>query len=1045
MSGRFTPFQNSKFVPVILVLFIQLAVLSSADYYWSIPFKCFDRIGIGRRLNETEVNRTVVAKSSRECELECDKDNCQTFAFGVGASGNGTCDIAIGMPTTLPIENKEYDLFTRNFKCKNKTTSCFRRFAPGRRLMDKYIRKTLACDSLRHCEEDCAQEYYFYCEGFSFRYSPKGSICQLAASPADKLDILKDFNSDRAWDYYERDRNAPKSCYRPQAGFRPWTQYGGPQQHNWQQQYPQPQPPPQNYPQPPPLQQQQYPQRPPPDYPLRQPSYHPNALPPSAPPAFSSSSAPHQLQQWAPGPSAASAAADYGQPQGGGGGPPPPDYGSSGGGGGGYYGGFKDPYPHQYYPSGDGHQQNSLQPIAAPPLQHYQHHPGSASGNECFLRTKVGFRLDRSVVVLSLTSPSLYNCELECANEKKFLCKIFSYKYTKSQNALGDNCHLGERPFHTLDIYTDLVPDKDYDIYTRNEKAPPLCVPRHSSDSDCFERVRSGLRLDSTMTKNAMMANSISDCEQACINSNTFTCRAFSYRYGPPTIGQDRENCQMTDFPVPELNPLKHFVDDPSCELYHRGSYGHGCEVDKWAHHHPPHHHKHHHHHFHHHWKPPPPPPKHNYLPPHPHPRPEPYPPTYRPTPVPASGTFASGAGFSSSGFGPTSPPPHYPPSSNSILSTYGPPVHHKPYPSFIPPTAPSYAPPTNTYLPPVNFDHPSASRDKMCYLGYATPARLMPSAIRSSLMVPNELECKAQCSRARDTSRFRCASLSYRGNNCELSDIEHRDLRPGMDFAPDESYWLYAWDFTDARCYIPPRGNVLAPSGPDYMGGGMASTWQRFTVSGHPCRAGTVCSQNMDIGVWTCPVENGLEGDWDYCCRSGHQCGYSEGFSYPWCYVGSSAKDQWRPCSEHYYPYKHSNRPLHWPVAYLHKESPPNMTNNFGASSVPTATGTVHIPHQPSIVDNFLETLKQESLKANTSATTVVPKFEVVDVKPDPKEVSSMDSKTEESALSKLWMWGQSKLNRTDNSAETTDSASPATEMSTITTPNDEIGTTNS
>lgn len=61
-----------------------------------------------------------------------------------------------------------------------------------------------------------------------------------------------------------------------------------------------------------------------------------------------------------------------------------------------------------------------------------------------------------------------------------------------------------------------------------------------------------------------------------------------------------------------------------------------------------------------------------------------------------------------------------------------------------------------------------------------------------------------------------------------------------------------------------------------------MEGTWQRFTVSGQPCKSGTVCTQNRDVGIWSCPTE-GLEGDWDYCCRSGHQCGYSEGFNYPW------------------------------------------------------------------------------------------------------------------------------------------------------------------
>ena len=65
-------------------------------------------------------------------------------------------------------------------------------------------------------------------------------------------------------------------------------------------------------------------------------------------------------------------------------------------------------------------------------------------------------------------------------------------------------------------------------------------------------------------------------------------------------------------------------------------------------------------------------------------------------------------------------------------------------------------------------------------------------------------------------------------------------------------------------------------------------------------------------------------------------------------CYVGSAARDQWRPCSDHYYPYSHDPHasshgpphghiesfhydsygpPRYWPVAYLHKDAPPNST----------------------------------------------------------------------------------------------------------------------
>lgn len=55
-----------------------------------------------------------------------------------------------------------------------------------------------------------------------------------------------------------------------------------------------------------------------------------------------------------------------------------------------------------------------------------------------------------------------------------------------------------------------------------------------------------------------------------------------------------------------------------------------------------------------------------------------------------------------------------------------------------------------------------------------------------------------------------------FRGNTCELSDIEQRDLRPGVDFNHEHGFWLFSWDFTDAKCYTPSKGNVPYPSGPN-------------------------------------------------------------------------------------------------------------------------------------------------------------------------------------------------------------------------------------
>jgi hypothetical protein len=37
--------------------------------------------------------------------------------------------------------------------------------------------------------------------------------------------------------------------------------------------------------------------------------------------------------------------------------------------------------------------------------------------------------------------------------------------------------------------------------------------------------------------------------------------------------------------------------------------------------------------------------------------------------------------------------------------------------------------------------------------------------------------------------------------HNCLLSDIEQRDLRPGLDYVHDSDTWMFAWNFLDPQC----------------------------------------------------------------------------------------------------------------------------------------------------------------------------------------------------------------------------------------------------
>lgn len=60
-------------------------------------------------------------------------------------------------------------------------------------------------------------------------------------------------------------------------------------------------------------------------------------------------------------------------------------------------------------------------------------------------------------------------------------------------------------------------------------------------------------------------------------------------------------------------------------------------------------------------------------------------------------------------------------------------------------------------------------------------------------------------------------------------------------------------------------------------------NTWTHFTVSGKACRIGSACEMNVVTGFYSCELEGAEIGAWDYCCKSDHPCGYSNGFEYPW------------------------------------------------------------------------------------------------------------------------------------------------------------------
>ncbi|KAL3288837.1 hypothetical protein HHI36_003284 [Cryptolaemus montrouzieri] len=809
-----------------------------------------------------------------------------------------------------------------------KKEACFRRVLAGKRIARRFVRRSLFCERIEDCQMECGDEKRFICEGFNYRLGPtnrgKGE-CELLDVPLQALDIGRDVYPDRDYDYYERDRNAatvncqnvpPYPGHRPEIPYgrppydrRPGYDVGPPIYDRWPPSYDRRpiydrKPPiydrlPPAYDRRPPI---DYDRRPPIDYDRRRPyhipddhrrgdtyhnPHHQNDYKPHTfidrsdtihqgthylPPNPSKPMYHHKQYNFKPYGYGTIDEKKYYRPKFDGYKPygsdiyhkyninrydyehkdyylPPKvggtkDWGKYGG----SYGNFGHKYEFgsnhygEYWGLDDNRKYDPKPPLPLlpPPPPRGSHPPQTALEinvihqgpniysigenlilpaeprlpgynylkEECSLRTATGFKLSKGIVKKFYAVPNIYECELLCFKEREFPCASYAFRYTISLSAPADNCYLSNRNYKELDYYTDVQPDRDFDIYTMNNMnrcaAPPI-NPR--DDSDCFWRVRSGHKLSHKVVKSTLFVKSIVECQVECLQIRKFTCRAFSFRYGSSVLGGIVDNCQLTDWPFFELDPNIDFLPQPGFEVYERGSFGHGCE---------PYH------------------------------------------------------------FG----------------------VRGRP------------------------SKDPAIEIDQLCYIGFGSPARLLPQATKKAVKVKSELDCKTECSKLREGSLFQCMSFSYRshphgGANCFLSDIHQRDLLPFIDYVQDADSWLFAWDNYNPKCIelkFKPIHDKFHEGGQGHLEGRhphfgphyALDTWRAYSVSGWPCRRGHLCQENREAGFWFCKLEGGDASSWDYCCRPDHQCGYSTGSPFPWCYVGPE-KTQWRKCSDRYYPYIHN------------------------------------------------------------------------------------------------------------------------------------------
>ncbi|XP_024872734.1 uncharacterized protein LOC112455189 isoform X1 [Temnothorax curvispinosus] len=959
-----------------------------------------------------------------------------------------------GFKDTSDLWNPGLTTMFRNFgtRITEKSRSCYRRLLSGKKSLDLHVRRVIECERLEDCHRACDYEKRFTCEGFNYRRVGHGArgMCEMTSVPYSRMDFHRDFVSDPQCDYYEKDPNCAVNTPETRPSWwnqpsRPGQSYGPPYSPNERpdtrpyapdrrplNEVPRPLdydrrplkevPRPLDYDRRPsneiprPLdyapRPAEYDRRPPPvyGYPNRglyddmfgRRNYpddsirggHPATRPedrfvysvqfPSRRPTdddFYNRNVPrtrypnrridqdigtNEIGPYLP---------DHRKD-------PTRDWGSYGVYGGSYgydtnyVGKFdipkypkspsKPPYENdqfygEFYNYGGafGYGDNYM------PANQDSLYGGTGRTEECSVRAGAGFRLSRGVVRKTYLTSNLDQCESLCINEKSYVCMSFSYRYNVAPTDPTDNCLLSDVSYKDLNFYIDLEPDRDYDIYAivTNSRTCTKREPSSHPPDECFWRVRSGFGMPTDVVRKSLIVDNLGECQAECMTTQDFMCRSFTFKYGLEQGQSDAlTNCYISDWPSQDINPA-HMPDMDGAELYERGSFGRGCE----------------------------------------------------PYAVP----FFNMGRF------------------NGKQSSQG---------------------------------------DEVCYSGYNKPCKLTPHAVLLATYVNSEQDCRQKCSKMRETDSIPCMSYSYKltthgtEENCLLSDVPTRDLRPGLDYTYDDDHVLYAWKDLDPYCMIigysldddhvfgglspmkpllpdhsrpdfspgrypstrpddmypesrpfftKPGGYGVRPFDPDrpdpYLPGGYGygssygdkfeygirpggsfhpadeySTFRYYTVNGYPCKRGTKCEKNKLAGFWSCETEGGGFDSWDYCCAPTHHCGFSQGYHYQWCYVGLS-EDQWRPCSEKYFPYLPSPRPIrptiggedrydrperpdrpdrpydpgyygrHWPITYLHREPPPNCTDSLASadnsgnrrSNETTISTTIKTPSSTTAVKN--------------------------------------------------------------------------------------------
>ncbi|XP_053621238.1 uncharacterized protein LOC128681403 [Plodia interpunctella] len=519
--------------------------------------------------------------------------------------------------------------------------------------------------------------------------------------------------------------------------------------------------------------------------------------------------------------------------------------------------------------------------------------------SECFWHVRSGAAVGGPAVRAALTVAGLGACEAECIRAHGFFCRGFSFRFDSP--TIGDdleNCILTSSPPTSLEVNRGLRPNAGHELYSRGNYGrgcePALYDDAQHKETQCYLQYDNAARLKTSSVRGQALARSEEACGHACTEA-PFKCLSFSYKSNAPP-GTD--NCLLSEIRLFDLQrgvDYEHSTDDWlfAFDLFNGECWRkiHGnSDYD--------------------------------------HPSDE------LPRPLPQDRYPVTGSG--SPGYLPTAGETPYVPSSG-------------------PPSGPGYKPnyPTGPE-PPKQYPGPSPFKTE--HSGYRpgyldTGPGYLPEPAPKPVYrptAPNYPETGYKPGYIPDANRPDYKP-SYRPDYPSgptgpgYKPTYFPEPPTGPDYKPiyTDSGFKPGYPPSEPPGYKPgylPGNRPYEPK-PDYgppnqipqkpgypadkeEGGPITVSWRHYTVSGFPCRAGTACARNAVAGHWACEPEGGEVGSWDYCCSPTHRCGYSEGFHKPWCYVGPN-EDQWRPCSDKYYPYHQHNAP-HPVQAQRPKVNPP-------------------------------------------------------------------------------------------------------------------------